>query len=145
MSLLVAVDFSAVTAAVVAAAREEAQLTGDSLWLLHAASPEPDFVGYATSPQSDRDSVAQQHREEHRQLQALANTLRAEGIETTALLVQGAAAAVICLEAERLGSRLIVLGSHGHGALYNLLAGSVCESVLKNSDRPVLVIPATQA
>ena len=36
---------------------------------------------------------------------------------------------------------LIVMGSHGHGSVYNLLVGSVTEGVLKISKHPVLLVP----
>jgi nucleotide-binding universal stress UspA family protein len=36
----------------------------------------------------------------------------------------------------------IVLGSHGHGAFYNLLLGSVSEGVIRNSPCPVLIVPS---
>jgi nucleotide-binding universal stress UspA family protein len=35
------------------------------------------------------------------------------------------------------------MGTHGHGAMYNLLVGSVTEGVLKQSTRPVLLVPST--
>jgi nucleotide-binding universal stress UspA family protein len=36
---------------------------------------------------------------------------------------------------------LIVMGRHSHGAMYNLLVGSVTEAVLKRSRWPVLLVP----
>jgi len=34
-----------------------------------------------------------------------------------------------------------VMGTHGHGAMYNLLVGGVTKGVLKRSTRPVLLVP----
>ncbi len=36
---------------------------------------------------------------------------------------------------------VIVMGRHGHGAMYNLLVGSVTEGVLKRATVPVLLVP----
>jgi hypothetical protein len=36
---------------------------------------------------------------------------------------------------------MVVLGSHGHGAFYNLIVGSVAEGVIRHSKVPVLVVP----
>jgi nucleotide-binding universal stress UspA family protein len=38
------------------------------------------------------------------------------------------------------GVELIVMGSHGHGALLNLALGSVATSVLKATKVPVLIV-----
>jgi nucleotide-binding universal stress UspA family protein len=62
-------------------------------------------------------------------------------LDTTALLVHGATVEVILKEASDLEVDLIVVGSHGRGAMYQLLVGSVSEEVLKKSRIPVLVIP----
>ena len=35
----------------------------------------------------------------------------------------------------------IVMGSHGHGAIYDLLVGSTTHGVLMNAPCPVLVVP----
>jgi len=37
---------------------------------------------------------------------------------------------------------MIVMGSHGHGALYELLVGSITQGVLKAAKCPVVVVPA---
>lgn len=44
-------------------------------------------------------------------------------------------------QANELNADLIVMGTHGHGAMYNLLVGSVTKGVLKHSTWPVLLVP----
>jgi nucleotide-binding universal stress UspA family protein len=44
-------------------------------------------------------------------------------------------------EAKRLHAELIVVGSHGHGLLYDALLGSVSADILRKSSLPVLVVP----
>jgi nucleotide-binding universal stress UspA family protein len=141
-TILVPIDFSPVTAAVVEHAAEMALAFKAALWLLHVAAPDPDFVGYETGPQNVRDQVARELRSEHRQLQEHADALRARGIEATGLQVQGATRDTILHEAARLHADLIVLGSRGHGALRRALLGSISEGVLHHATCPVLVIPA---
>jgi nucleotide-binding universal stress UspA family protein len=58
------------------------------------------------------------------------------------MLVSGLPARKILGEADRLEATLIVMGSHGHGALFNLLMGTVCNGVLRKSRCPVVVVPA---
>ena len=41
-----------------------------------------------------------------------------------------------------LDPEVIIMGSHGHGALYHLFVGSVTEGVIRHAKRPVLVIPS---
>lgn len=49
-------------------------------------------------------------------------------------------AAAICQAAERSGAELICIGSRGRSGLKKKLLGSVTESVMRRSSRPVLVI-----
>lgn len=56
-------------------------------------------------------------------------------------VVHGYAAPQILRAAERHDVDLIVLGSHGKGALKHTFLGSVAEQVLHKSKKPVLVIP----
>jgi len=144
MNILAAVDFSAVTGEVLAALRRIGAAMPAKVWLVHVAPPEPDFVGYGAGPDVVRGQVATEQRTWHQKLQQLADQLRADGVETTALLLQGATVATLIAEAEKLEAGLIVLGSHGHGAMYDLLVGSVAEGVVRRSTVPVLLVPARQ-
>lgn len=143
--VLAAVDFSEVTPAVIDQAVELTRSLRGELTLLHVAAPEPDFVGYEVGPQTVRDARAHELRQEHRRLQERAAALTHAGVPTQARLVEGSTVDTILHEAERLDARLIVIGSHGHGAWYQALVGSVSAGVVKASERPVLIVPARRA
>jgi nucleotide-binding universal stress UspA family protein len=140
-NILAAVDFSNATADVVQHAAVLTRQFSAKLWLLHVAAPDPDFVGYEVATQATRDQMAERFHQEHRDLQALAGTVRGLGVEATPLLVQGSTAEKILEEAQRLDADLIVLGSHGRGALFKTLVGSTSEGVLRKSRCPVTIVP----
>lgn len=140
--ILVPVDLSDVTERVVDQARRLAQVMGARVTLLHVAPAEPEFVGFDPGPPSVRAAEAQHLATEHRKTQALKGRLEDAGLQATALVVQGYPVEKIVQEAERLAAGLIVMGSHGHGALHHLLVGSVTEGVLRKARCPVVVVPA---
>lgn len=112
------------------------------LCLLHVAAPDPTFVGYEAGPQTVRDAVAEEFREEHRQLHALKEPIEAQGVTVSSLCIQGPTIEKILEEAAARKADLIIVGSHGHGALHHLLVGSVSEGVLRKASCPVLVVPS---
>lgn len=141
-NILVPLDLSGITGKVMMQARSLARAFGARLWIVHVAAPEPDFVGFKTGPQYVRDHLAEQLRKEHTALQDMAAECAKQGIAAESLLVQGATADTIITEAERLGVDAIVMGSHGHGALFRAFVGSVSQQVLHESPVPVLVVPS---
>ena len=141
MKLLVAVDLSESTERVIEKAEGIARALLAKVWLLHVAEPEPDFVGMKAGPPTERDYFSERYHAEHRQLQAMADRCRKSGLDTTALLVQGPTAETVLNKAAEFQVDLIVVGSQGRGAMYQLLVGSVSEQVLHKSRCPVLVIP----
>jgi len=145
MNILVAVDLSPASEKVVEAAGRVAKLTGAKVYILHAAEPEPDFVGYDAGPEVVRTQVANEYRREHRDVQALADKLRAEGLDARALLIQGPTVETALKEAEHLDAELIVVGTHGHSAVYDVLIGSYSAGIIRKSKRPVLVVPSRAA
>jgi nucleotide-binding universal stress UspA family protein len=144
MKLLVGLDLSDSTEAIMKKAKALAQELSAEVWLMHVVEPDPDFVGFDAGPQSVRDAVSKRFREEHAQLHALADALREDSLTATALLVQGATVETVLKEAEKLEVDMIILGSHGRGAVYHLLVGSVSEGILHKARCPVLVVPTHQ-
>jgi len=145
MNILVAVDLSPASEIVIAAAAGVARLTGAKVYILHTAEPEPDFVGYDAGPEVVRTQVANEYRREHRDVQALADKLRGDGLDATALLIQGPTVETALREADNLDAELIVVGTHGHGAVYDVLVGSYSAGIIRKSKRPVLVVPIRKA
>ncbi|MFN2542752.1 MAG: universal stress protein [Chthoniobacterales bacterium] len=70
--------------------------------------------------------------------------LAAAGLRATLCEPSGPVVEQILREADLCAADLIVMGTHGHGAMYNLLVGSVTEGVLKHSTRPVLLVPTAR-
>ena len=145
MNILVAVDFSEATGVVLQAAAQQAQALTAHLWLIYVAEAQPDFVGYEAGPPTVREELAAQLRQRHQELQQRAEELRRSGIQVTALMEQGPTAVTLLHEAERIKADLLIVGSHGRGAMLHLLLGSVSEQVLKKATCPVLVVPIRQA
>jgi len=151
MKLLVGVDLSEATEKIVKKAGELAKELSAQVWLIHVTKPEPadlfiagyepDQIENATDPQVVRDSMAKRFHNEHRQMQEIADRLRNSGLDSSALLVQGATVEMILKEASKLDIDMIIVGSHGRGAMHQLLVGSVSGGVIHDSGRPVLVIP----
>ena len=140
--ILVCVDFSKVTRAVVDHAKTIAALAGAEVRLLHVAAPNPDFVGFEAGPDTVRNQVAHTLRHEHRAIEALAVQFNEANVRAGSLMVQGPTIETILEQVRRFAPDLVILGSHGHGALHQLLAGSVAQGVLRESTVPVLVVPA---
>ncbi len=142
MKLLVAVDFSEATDRILDHVKNLVCKTGSVIWLLHVAMPDPDFVGYDVGPETERVFIAKKFREEHTKLEEMANDIRKDGIEITPLLIQGPTVETILEQAEKLNVDAIIVGSHGRGAMYKLLVGSVSEGLLHKTKIPLVVIPA---
>ena len=141
MKLLVAVDLSQATQTIVDKVEEITREYPAKVWIIHNALPEPDYVDFKVDPLAARENLAKKFHKEHRQIQDIADRLRKSGLDATALLVHGATVETILKEASELDVDMIVVGSHGRGAMYQLLVGSVSEGILHNSRCPILVVP----
>ena len=160
MNILVAIDFSEGLDSILSETRKWAQFTQPHLWLIHVTEPQPDFMGYSPdvgfvsdpmavdvfvgssqAHQDARDTAARRLREKRYQLQELAETLQTKESVVTPLLLEGPVVKTILEEATKHEAAMIIVGSHGHGPMHQLLLGSVSEGVLRKSPVPVLVVP----
>lgn len=141
-NILTLIDFSETCHLVVGRASELSSFYNAKCWLMHVAAPDPDFVGYEVGPQYIRDHRAEMLKDEHSKLEGYKEQLEKEGVKSEILLIQGQINSTIISEIERLNIDMVVLGSHGHSKLYDLVVGSVCEYTLRYATIPLVIIPS---
>lgn len=138
MKILIAVDGSEFTRRALDYLVEHEWLRkGHELTVLTAVPPLPHRAAAFVAPslvhdyyQDDAEQVLGPVRE----------YLELRGLEAVYESAVGHAADVIARTAHERRSDLIVMGSHGHGALGNVVLGSVATRVLASCGTPVLLI-----
>jgi nucleotide-binding universal stress UspA family protein len=111
------------------------------LWLIHAAAPDPDFVGYEPGPQYVRDNRARELKNEHQELTKLVRIVKEKGVDAEALLIQGPTIEIIIAESKKLHIDLIITGHHEHGFFFKIFNSDTASKLISKSSIPVLVIP----
>lgn len=150
MNLLVAIDFSEITEAVIDHTRTLASALKAEVFLLHVIAPSTPVLDIETDPGTVHPLDAAEilpgatvtENRTHLQLHELAEKLRLNGISVSAHLAYNDEVDAIIKAAETFEAGMIVLGSHGHGAFYHLLIGSVSEGVIRKATCPVLIVPS---
>jgi nucleotide-binding universal stress UspA family protein len=139
-TVLSLIDFSDTSDPVLEAASELARAFHAKIVLAHVFKPAA--VPNEYSPLVEDFGAADENRAREELLQ-MRRELEGDGLTAESILLYGPAAAAIRAEAERIAADFIVLGSHGHGALYDLFAGSTAADLLRLAPCPVLVVPVT--
>jgi nucleotide-binding universal stress UspA family protein len=159
--IVVPIDFSEATARVVDLARQLAKVFNAEIHLVHVrelGAAVPTVVGYGLTgipelapvssvpgPALETTPLAAQADESQKaKLAEWQVEIAQAGITVELHEPTGDVAEEILRQAEALNADLIVMGAHGHGAMYKLLVGSVTEGVLKRSKYPVLLVPSTR-
>ncbi len=138
-TIIAAIDFSNATKPVVGAAAALARATGARIVLVHVIQPAVITSEY--SPVLGDLAVASENSAVGKLAEWKAG-LTTDGLNVETSKLCGQPDACIREEAERLAADYIVIGSHGHGAVYNLVVGSAAGALLKRAPCPVLVVPA---
>ena len=141
-NILVATDFSEPSDAAVAYGCELARSFGARLTVFHAAEKfaarsfgSDGSVFIDPRRQHDLETVA------HTQIDALISRENRVVLKpTTVVVTSNRAASAIVEFARRAGVDLIVMGTHGRGAVAHLLMGSVAEHVVRTAPCPVLTV-----
>jgi len=157
--ILVPIDFSDVTPRVSGVAQQLAVALDAEIHLIHvrelSAAAAPGALGYGLAgmpelapmsgvPVPVFDPMPQTLPADENQKSKLAQwqkEIAQGGLKVTLHEPTGMVAEEILLQADSLNVDLIVMGTHGHSAMYNLLVGGVTKDVLKHSTRPVLLVP----
>jgi nucleotide-binding universal stress UspA family protein len=141
MKLLVAVDLSRASGYVTEAVHRVALATDAEVYVLHTIIPLPGVAGPEFNPVTEQQELSERYLDERDQLNELVTQLVEADVNATALMAQGDPVKTILKQAERLDAELIVVGSHGHGMVFDALMGSVSAGILRKSTIPVLVVP----
>lgn len=134
-------DLSATTPSVCAAAATLAQDVGGKLIFLHVVQPPVITSDYGIAIENLEEIVAVSEKTAATQLEALKEKFAKPGLPVETRQLTGAPAPLILEEANECGADYIVMGSHGHTALYDLLVGTTTHGVLKNARCPVVIVP----
>ena len=161
--LLVPIDFSDATTRVIDLARQLARALDAEIHLLHvkelSAAATPGTLGYGLAgmpelapmsgvPVPGLDPMPQPIPESEDQKSKLAlwqTEIAQDGIKVTLHEPTGLIADEILDQADAIEADFIVMGTHGHGAMYHLLVGSATKGVLKHATRPVLLVPSPKS
>lgn len=146
-TILVPLDFSDSSVLVLNKAAEIARQLSAKVVLLHVVEPVATYVPVgatidvvaATPPPMDETENLEAIE---KRLSTLAAPLKTGGLEIEVTSLVGLAVDDILEQAGKHKADYILLGSHGHGALYHLFSGSVVTGVLKKAVCPVIVVPA---
>ena len=139
MNILLAVDGSPYTKKMLAylAAHEELLGTMHNYTAINVQLPLPTRARAAL----DKGLVESYYEEEAQKvLEPVRTFLGQKGIQLQTISKVGHVGETIAAAAEADKYDLLVMGSHGHGALATLVLGSVTTQVLANSRVPVLVV-----
>jgi nucleotide-binding universal stress UspA family protein len=136
--LLVALDGSPRAPGVLKAAVAQAQATGAELMLLRAVGI-PGDLPFTTMAMSPADVLSVLEQRAKTELTELAKNLVPKGTRWELGVETGTAWQVICHTAQVIDASLIVIGSHGYGALDRVL-GTTAARVVNHADRSVLVV-----
>jgi nucleotide-binding universal stress UspA family protein len=146
--ILVPVDFSDASGKLLSVAEDSARARGASLHLLHVIEPVAETAGLEIDPAMAQLQFAQdfdaEKRIESERLAKMSAEIAARGTACTSEVRFGLPSDEILSAMQETGADLVIMGSHGHGALYHLFTGSVVTGVLRRIDRPVLVVPLRQ-
>jgi nucleotide-binding universal stress UspA family protein len=142
-TVLAPIDFSPASRRVMDEAIAVARTMDARLVLLHVVRPMP----IVTSEFAESDVAAELNRDRDaaaaRRLAQVQSELRDEGVTAHTVHCVGFAGGEILEQIDRLEADYVVLGSHGHGAFYDLMVGSTTSQVLSRAKCPVVIVPAT--
>ena len=141
MKLLAAVDLSKASSYIIEVVHRVAMATDAEVHVLYAEAPLPTAPGPDISPVPEPRALDEGQRAEEIALADLVEQLTEAGVNATALFRHGRPAKTVLEEAKRLDAELIVVGSHGHGLVFDAIVGSVSAEILRKSNIPVLVVP----
>lgn len=117
-----------------------ARLSGATLTVLYVVDTHLAF----TLGMLRQEAINELREDGRRALASAGDAARQAGVEHHVVRGEGRPGEAIIAEAKRTDADLIVMGSHGQGALTDLLLGSVSQHVVQHASVPVCIVPPSR-
>jgi nucleotide-binding universal stress UspA family protein len=140
-TIVAPVDFSGATDSVVAEAARLALAIEGRVVLLSIIQPPVITSEYAPLMENMAEITTAGEKAAAKHLSRLQDTLQQQSVPTETVQLNGAPIQHIIEQAKKFAADYIVMGSHGHTALYDLLVGSTTHGVLLRATCPVVIVP----
>jgi nucleotide-binding universal stress UspA family protein len=144
-TILAPVDFSSVSDAVVSSASRLARAFEGRLVLLSIVQPPVMMSEFAPLMENIAEFVATCEKNARRRLGQIEEKLSTDFGSCESVVKVGSPVQQILDAGQEMGADYIVMGSHGHTALYDLIVGSTTHGVLLRANCPVLIVPAAKS
>lgn len=139
--ILVPTDFSETAETALHYAKELARQFGAELHLLHVSADPMLLAGWPVLPAGQDPEAGEEAAPIREQLKNLFSPEDRAQLKTDVHVMVGGATGLVILRFAVKGEfELIVMGTHGRGALTHMFLGSVAEKVVRSAPCPVLTI-----
>ncbi len=142
--ILCAVDLAEFSPQVADYARTLAQAMDARIDVVYVAPTLAQYVGFQVAPNSIENFVGEIISGAETAMDGFIQN-NFSGVKAQSHILSGYAAEEILHFAEKEGSDLIVMGTHGRKGIDRILFGSVAEKIVKSATRPVLTLRPQEA
>ena len=139
-NIVALIDFSDVTFKVLKQAHTLAKALGSHVVIMHVVPEEPVVIDFGLSATVMRPATEETVKADEAKLLELQESLTKNGVPASIHQFPTATMSDILGECEKLPADLIILGSHGHGGVYDRLIGSAAAHVVSRGKTPVLLV-----
>ena len=136
--ILVPTDFSDPGRTALQYAVAFADQFGATVDLLHVLEPVPPEALLSYVPK--QDLTQNMHKQAQKQLGKLREAWKDHSFPVNEIIVEGTPFVEIIRHAKENETDIIIIGTHGRGAIAHMLLGSVAEKTVRNAPCPVLTV-----
>jgi nucleotide-binding universal stress UspA family protein len=140
-TILAPIDFSSATDGVISAAIDLAEATRGRVVLLHVVQPPILTSDYGLAMESFQEAVMLSEKHASKRLAEIQANAAARYPNVIVEQASGSAIGEIVDAAARHKADYLLMGSHGHTALYDLIVGSTTHGILRKIHCPVVIVP----
>jgi nucleotide-binding universal stress UspA family protein len=144
-TIVALIDYSDLTNRIIDQAVQVTKAFHGKLILLHVVPEQPAVVELGlASPTVMQPASEGKVEKDYNKLLDLRDSLTNSGVNVLVQQLEQGGVKQVIEQCRSLETDLIVMGSHHHSALYNLLVGTFTSDLLKRAPCPVLVVPAEE-